>query len=54
MQTIVIIADILMFFYIFKIIIDLNILTLKLRKKIEKEKQSNELEENYQFIKGLY
>lgn len=54
MQTIIIIADILMFLYIFKIIIDLNILTLKLSKKIEKEKQANQLEENYQFIKGLY
>lgn len=54
MKTILIIADTLMFLYIFKIIIDVNILTIKLRKKIEKEKQSNELEEKYQFIKGLY
>ncbi len=50
----VIIADILMVFYIIKIFLDINGMLIKLKKNKTVNNQDNPLEKNYQFIKGLY
>lgn len=53
-MTFIIIADILMFFYIAKLLIDVNAMATKLNKEKVLTTQQNELEREYQFIKGLY
>lgn len=53
-MTFIIIADILMFFYIVKLLIDVNAMATKLNKEKVLAIQQNELEKDYQFIKGLY
>jgi hypothetical protein len=53
-MTFIIIADILMFFYIIKLLIDVNALATKLSKEKAVVSVPNELEKEYQFIKGLY
>ncbi|WP_341902132.1 hypothetical protein [Fluviicola taffensis] len=53
-MTLVIIADILMFFYIAKLLIDVNAFATKLSKEKVITSNPNKLEKEYQFIKGLY
>lgn len=53
-MALIIIIDILMFFYIAKLFIDVNALAARLSKEKTISTQKNELEKNYQFIKGLY
>lgn len=53
-MTLIIIADILMFFYIAKLLIDVNAFATKLSKEKVVTCKPNELEEEFQFIKGLY
>lgn len=45
---------IILFFTAIKYLIDINMLALRISKNKELNQQKNELEENYQFIKGLY
>jgi hypothetical protein len=54
-MTSILIAVILgMIAYIIKALIDINALVLQIIKDKEVNKIPNELEKNYQFIKGLY
>ena len=54
MQTFVVIAVISMGIYILKLLIDINLLAIKVVKNSKVKKEENELDEDYQFIKGLY
>jgi hypothetical protein len=54
MTTVLIIAIIGLFSYIIKALIDFNGLVLQLKKDKEVNAKPNDLESNYQFIKGLY
>lgn len=45
---------IVLFFTAIKYLIDINTLALRICKNKELNQQKNHLEENYQFIKGLY
>jgi hypothetical protein len=53
-MTLIIIADIFMFFYIAKLLIDVNAMATKLNKEKVLTTQENKMEVEYQFIKGLY
>jgi len=54
MTTILIVAILSMTAYIIKALIDINALVIQITKDKEVNKIPNELEKNYQFIKGLY
>lgn len=54
MVTILIIGILGMIAYILKALIDINVLVLLIAKDKEVIKIPNELDKNYQFIKGLY
>lgn len=54
MTTILIAVILGMIAYIIKALIDINALVLQIIKDKEVNKIPNELEKNYQFIKGLY
>lgn len=45
---------IVLFFTAIKYLIDINTLALRISKNKDLNQQKNALDENYQFIKGLY
>lgn len=53
-MTFIILIDILLLFYIVKLFLDIQGLLIKLTKNKMINTQDNQLEKNYQFIKGLY
>lgn len=54
MNSILIVIILGMIAYIIKALIDINSLALQFIKDKEVTKIQNEMEKNYQFIKGLY
>lgn len=54
MKTLLIFAILVMIAYIIKTLIDINALVIMIIKDKDVIKTPNELEKNYQIIKGLY
>lgn len=54
MEVVLIFLAISLFLICIKNLIDINLLALRVSKNKELNKQNNDLDQNYQFIRGLY
>lgn len=54
MTAYLVIIMIILFFTVIKYLIDINTLALRISKNKELNQQENDLEDKYQFIKGLF
>jgi hypothetical protein len=54
MSTFLVILSVVLFFWIIKLLVDLNSISLRLSKSKELNNTKNPLDEEYEFIRGLH